>query len=297
MRAPHASPGQAAPDRLLALDIDGTILDRQCSLRDVVRDAIRHVAAAGVHVVLATGRSPWHGVAGFAAQLGLVGPQITMQGALIHDPATGAIERARPLPPDVYREVLAFAEEQDLDPVVGTLDGHRATRPLPGVDFLPPVAASPTFRCVTDLAGLAEDELPMRVFLPTRPERHRRVRLAVTERFLGRAAVVWSDRTGVELLAAGTNKGEAIEWFAAARRIPLASVAAVGDAPNDTEMLRVAGRSAAMGSAPPEVRAAADVVVPASDLAGVVDALSWFYPDLVQVFGRRTWSGPEGVPA
>ena len=58
------------------------------------------------------------------------------------------------------------------------------------------------------------------------------------------------------------------------------SVAAVGDASNDRELLQQAGRSAAMGSATPDVAACADIVVPPSDQLGVLDAFAWFFPDL-----------------
>jgi 3-deoxy-D-manno-octulosonate 8-phosphate phosphatase KdsC-like HAD superfamily phosphatase len=69
----------------------------------------------------------------------------------------------------------------------------------------------------------------------------------------------------------------------------MGAVAAVGDAPNDIEMLQSAGRSAAMGSAPREVTEAASIVVPPSSRDGVIDALRAFFPSLWDQ--RRIW-GP-----
>jgi hydroxymethylpyrimidine pyrophosphatase-like HAD family hydrolase len=85
-----------APDllprpRLLACAIDVTLVDRERRLRPVVRDALRRVAATGVRVVLVTGRAPWDGIAALAEDLDLEGPQITMQGALVSDPRSGAV--------------------------------------------------------------------------------------------------------------------------------------------------------------------------------------------------------------
>ena len=281
------STNHARHPRLLALDIDGTLLDSHGRLPGVVRDAVQCVAAGGVQVVLATGRSPWYGVAEIAQALGLGGTQLTMQGALAMDPRTGRIDRARPLDSAVYLDALELAGALDIEPVVATPAGHRAARPVAGVDFVERRPGANRLRIQRDLRTLADDH-PMRVYLPTGPARHHAVRLAMAGRFLGRAAVVWSDLEGVELIAHGINKGEAIEWLAARRGIALADVAAVGDAWNDTEMLRVAGRSAAMGTAPDEVRAAADIVVPDSDDAGLVDALAWLYPELIGVVDRRT---------
>jgi Cof subfamily protein (haloacid dehalogenase superfamily) len=279
------SSGPRARPRLLALDIDGTILDRYGALRVPVRDALRRVSQSGVHVILATGRSPWHGIAELMAELGLSGPQVTMQGALIVDPVSGVVERVRTLPPEVYRAGLGFARELAIEPVVAVLDGHRASGD-PDAPIVPWTGPDlPTFKWLPDLAELG-DERPARIFLPTSAADHRRVRLAAMERFLGIATVVWGDLTGVELIAADTSKGEAVGWLGRSRGVGLEAVAAAGDAWNDIQLLRMAGRSAAMGGAPDEVRAAADIVVPSSDEDGILDALAWFFPDLAEELGR-----------
>ena len=242
--------------------------------------AIAAITASGVDVVLATGRSPWSGILELSDRLGLVGPQITMQGALVSVPATGEVHRLRAIPTALYRDALRFADELGLDPVVGLLDGHRAERLPEGVElFVTPMAAGRSFRYVEGLERLVE-ERPIHVFLPTGPERHGAVRRRALTRFAGRASIVWSDLTGIEILALDTHKGEAVSWLAASRGIAIEEVAAVGDATNDMEMLRQAGRSAAMGTAPAEVRRCADVVVPPSADLGVLDAFAWFFPDL-----------------
>ena len=266
--------------RLVALDIDGTILDARGDLRAEVRGAI---GSSWMPASMSSSRPagpPWGGIDALADELGLRGPQITMQGALVSHPATGVVERLRALPSATYLEALGFAAELGIDPVVGLVDGHRAERLADGVDFLAAHRVETRrFRHVPDLGRLAAAP-PIRVFLPTPLARHRGIRDAAVAHFAGRAAIVWSDSSGIEVLALGTDKGEAVGWLAASRGIDLDAVAAVGDAANDTAMLRRVGRSAAMGSAPLDVRAAADLVVPTSDENGVIDALAWFFPDL-----------------
>jgi len=265
--------------RLLALDIDGTLLDDRRCLRPAVSAAVRRVAASGVHVILATGRSPWFGVADLASELGLSGPQVTMQGACVVDFAPPQVHRLRVLTPQVYREAIRLADELGLDPIVALPDGHRAERLADSVDFIPESAGEAgRFRYVENLGALV-DHRPVRVFLPTGPDRHRAVRGALAERFAGRASIVWSDLSGVELLARETHKGEAVAWLAGTMGIAMEEVVAVGDATNDIELLRMAGRSAGMGSAPIEVRASASIVVPGCAQEGVVVALSSFFPD------------------
>jgi hydroxymethylpyrimidine pyrophosphatase-like HAD family hydrolase len=183
-----------------------------------------------------------------------------------------------------------------VDPIVGFLDGHRAERLAdPGGPFSVPLAVGETFRYVDGLDRLVDDR-PIRVFLPTGPERHRSVRRAAANRFAGQGSVIWSDLSGIEILAPGTHKGEAVAWLAAGRGIDLAEVAAVGDGANDVEMLWGAGRSAAMGNAPFEAKVVADIVVlPAAD-GGLLDALAWFFPDLWPGLVPRTGQ-PHLTPA
>jgi hydroxymethylpyrimidine pyrophosphatase-like HAD family hydrolase len=257
----------------------------------VVRDALRRVASTGVRVVLATGRAPWHGIAELADELGLDGPQITMQGALASDPRTGQVERLRSLPPVTFLDGLQFAEELGLDPVVGLIDGHRAVRRAPEADFLATGPGPARYRSEDDLRHLAHST-PIRLYLPTGPVRHQHVRAAASVWFARNASIVWSDQAGIELLGPGTDKGSAVAWLANRLGIARDEVAAVGDAPNDTAMLRYAGRSAAMGSAPEDVTRLADIVVPPSSGDGLLAALGWFFPDLADQFDQRMLPAP-----
>jgi len=182
--------------RLLACDIDGTLLDERGVLLQPVADAISAIAASGVHVVLATGRSPWSGIVELASRLGLEGPQVTMQGALVSVPATGEVHRLCPLPPAIYREAIGFADELGIDAIVALLDGHRAERlPETGELFVTPLTEGRGFRYVENLERLV-DERPMRVFLPTGPERHGAVRRHAISRFAGQASIKRQNREG-----------------------------------------------------------------------------------------------------
>lgn len=267
--------------RLLACDIDGTLLDSQGILRPSVRRAVATVVESGVPVILASGRSPW-GMIDTCRDLGLDGPQITMQGGLIVSPATGAVVQARELSADDVRAHVAFARAHGLQALVSLPDGYYAE---PSAIEEPRAAIVRRVRVVPSLLDVgawlgAGSSRPIRTFLFTPPDRNGELRAAAQAHFQGRYSVVWADATGFELLAPGTNKGAALRFMADRLGLPMEAVAAVGDGWNDLEMLQVAGASAAMGSAPAEVRAAARMVVPTSDEDGVVEALRSFFPDL-----------------
>jgi hypothetical protein len=83
--------------------------------------------------------------------------------------------------------------------------------------------------------------------------------------------------TALDVSRPGVTKGAALRKLADHFRIPLSRVVAIGDQNNDLTMFEVAGLSVAMGNAPPEVKAAADVIAPSNDEGGV----AWSLRELV----------------
>lgn len=268
------------PPRLLAIDLDGTLLDPNGMVRPVVRDAIATVREAGVTVVIATGRSPM-GARDVCLELGLSGPQITMNGAVFGSPTTGEIAWARRIEPEEVRAHLAFARSWGLSPTLCLMDGFAVERPAmsTGPIDVPHFVLESKLRVEPSLDSLA-GEAVIRTYFPTGPTDHTTVVRALQARFGASASVVWADDLGVELLSRGTNKGRALATVARTMGIAREETAAIGDGPNDLQLLRVAGTSAAMWNAPPNVRVEATFVVPTSAEDGVLDALRLFYPDL-----------------
>jgi 5-amino-6-(5-phospho-D-ribitylamino)uracil phosphatase len=277
-----------AEPRLLACDIDGTLLDSQGHLRPRVYRAVDRIRASGVEVVLATGRSTW-GMRDVCDVIGLTGPQIAMQGGLIASPVTGETLLARELGPEDVAKHLAFAREIGVEALLCTADGYRAERRL-STNTSNALAAqlrreASRFEVVASLEDEDEGEdadapRAIRTVLLTAPADNIAVRTAARHRFGSRYSIVRSDEHAVELLAPGTHKGSALECLAARFGIPMSRVAAVGDGWNDLEMLQAAGLSAAMASAPDEVQSAATMVVPSSDDDGVLVAFRRFFPGL-----------------
>ena len=270
--------------RLLACDLDGTLLDETGVLRPAVISAIDAVRAAGIHVVLATGRNAW-AVAETARALGLTGPQIVMNGGAYVSPVTGEVVWARRLEPKLALEAIALARDLETSPLLGFLDGHVRERAAEGTAETPDFAVGSRLQHVDSLDALAGHG-PIRVYLPTPPELHARAMAEARDRFRDRAAIVYTDEFGFEIMQPGTNKGVALRQVAAALEIERDYVAAIGDGPNDREMLAFAGRSAALlpnsGSLPTggSILAGATRVVSPSAHNGAVEAMRLFLPDL-----------------
>jgi Cof subfamily protein (haloacid dehalogenase superfamily) len=275
--APHMS--QARP-RLAVFDIDGTLLDPAGKLRPQVRRAVTAARESGTRVMIATGRSPWD-VVRTARDLGLSGPQLTMNGGVLSDPVTGEIVWARRLAADVVLDGIEFAREVGTRALANFIHRHvlesapDGSLPADVADFV----RTPRLHLVRSLEEVAGYG-PVRFYIPTGHERHSRALAAAQERFAGRASIVWGDEHGIELLAPGTNKGSGVRTVAESMGLSCHEVMAVGDAANDLEMLAWAGHGVAMGDAPADVKAAARVVVPSSADDGVVEAVRRIFPAL-----------------
>ncbi len=255
--------------RLVALDVDGTIVDRDGVLPAAVGEAIAAVVAAGVPVILSTGRS-WHGTVDLVEQLGLPpGPSVCSNGAVIVTYPPQEIVKAITFDPrHVIERVQQFAPGT-LIAVEEIGVGYRLNDHFPGGDLTGEMI-------IEDLEQLSARPVT-RVILrdPTRSDSDfislaRHLGLHGVTYFVGWSA--WLD-----IAPEGVNKATALAEVALGLGVSAADVLAFGDGRNDIEMLRWAGRGVAIGDAPAEVRQAADdVSVPFADGGPVLELRRWF---------------------
>lgn len=263
---PTARPEADFPIRLIALDIDGTLVGDDARLSPRTRAAIAEAVARGVRVSLATGRRPVSAV-GFANQLNLSEPVISHQGAVIRAmpkrreavigeavqqrSRVGRLMHYQSLAPAVIRDAIAWSVAHGLRPHVNNLDEilvqaddprHEEYAAFYGSDtrLVPDLAAAVTGP-MTKVVGTGESPEPMRLI-----EEARRL-------FAGRASPTVSHPQFLEFVAHGVSKGHAVAWLAHRAGIPLGRVMTIGDALNDLEMIEDAGHGAAMISAPEEL--------------------------------------------
>lgn len=256
--------------RLIALDIDGTLLNSSDQLTEPVAGAVRSALADGVHIVLATGR--WYGSARrWAARLGASAPIISHSGARVtrQDPETDLLHLGLPLGP--AQEIAAFMDAHGMQANL-TVGPVTYTRPRPGLDparlpadirvaeaFLPHVTIEPTSVLVFDPEGI--------VAIPQ----------AFEERLGGQIAFLVNRTTGTSdhltLHHPAVDKGRALRIVCETLGVDPAEAMAVGDAESDTAMFAVAGVSVAMGNATDAVKARAQYVAPTNDAGGVAWAL------------------------
>jgi Cof subfamily protein (haloacid dehalogenase superfamily) len=283
LRPAVTPPKTAGEPGLLACDLDGTLLDPRGTIRPPVRAAVRAVKAAGVEVILATGRSPWD-AAPAALALGLTGPQIVMNGGALMWPDGRRFAWVSRLDPELVIDALAFGRGAGLTPLLSFTDGHACESRQGIAPRVPDFALGPRLRVVERLGDLA-GRRPVRVYMPTGPDEHAQILAEIREWFGARASIVYGDRYGVEVMSPGVHKGSTLRRLAETMGLGPERVAAIGDGPNDREMLEYVGRGAVLrpndpGSLGIAGLAVRRLVVPPSGEDGAVEALARLFPSL-----------------
>jgi hydroxymethylpyrimidine pyrophosphatase-like HAD family hydrolase len=282
---------------LVATDLDGTLLLPDGSVGDRTVAALDALAAAGVDVVLVTGRPPrW--VSPVVQRTGPRGTAIAANGAVVLDLAAGVVEVAFPLPAPAALDAIASLRAITPDAVFAVerirpgaplsrtramsyadLDAHAAdpTEYALGIGYDPrwPVPDGTLVAPIEDL--VQSDDVVKLLARPGPGGGHDADSFLVVadEVLAGLVEVTHSNTRDVllEMSALGVSKATTLARVAAARGVMAAQVVAVGDGPNDLPMLRWAGTSYAVANAHPAVLAIADHVLPDHGAEGVADLL------------------------
>lgn len=250
--------------RLVALDVDGTLVDYENTMSPAVHDAVHALRDSGAEIVISTGRSV-PGVLNCADLLGFEGSAVASNGALVifYRPleilhavtfdASAAVRRI------VERVPEALVAVEDIG------RGYRVSEPFPAGE----INGTITVQTIDEL--IAEPVTRVIVRAPERSaadfhELADELGLDDTNYYVGYTA--WLD-----LAPHGVSKASGLQVLCDRLGIDAADVLAVGDGNNDVEMLRWAGRGVAMGQAPDAVKAAADAVTGSIDEDGLATEL------------------------
>ena len=266
--------------QLIALDMDGTLLDSGKRVRPDVSEAVREAAAAGRDVAICSGRCPAM-VELSRSDLGDVRYAICGSGTDLYDLAERRVLEESGLSHDcVLRAVEACADTDSLFEVFhedGFLYERDALERMPSFGlgvYVSEYRAAGTRG--EDLRELICDPAfaVQKINVHFRDVSAReRVRELLADLPLG---LTDFEEASLELSPAGVDKGTGLRALADLLGVPAQRTIAVGDADNDLPMLAAAGLAVAMGNANESVRAAADVVVADNDHDGVAEAIRRF---------------------
>lgn len=262
----------AAPIRMIASDLDGTVLGHDFRFRPRTVDAIRAAQASGIHVVFVTGR-PMRWLDPLREQLDHEGVVICSNGAVVYDLSADLVVESSLFP---ARDAFAVMDE-----VAARHPGTLfAAETLEGVFTDHGWARTDRMEIGDPLVGALRERVPegqgLVKFLAkldtADPQEYFR---ALAELVAGRLSVTHSvaEAPLVEMGQKGLTKARTLEQYAAERGIRPHEVMAFGDMPNDLEMLTWAAHGYAMASGHPAVARAVGRVAPPFEEDGVAQVI------------------------
>ena len=255
---------------LLAFDLDDTLLNSAGELSEGTREAVRAAVGRGCRFAIVTG-SLHHRAASYYAQLGVSGPIISYNGALLRESDNSRTYHHLPLSPEQALRVLAFADERHVHANVYVDDTLyvRATNPYSELYRTRHGSTALEYPRLEELAVHA----PTKILLISEPEVIRRLREEAQAAFPDLYVTI-SKPEYLEFLNPNASKGKALRVLAEeVLGLRADQVAAAGDSYNDLDMLAYAGLGIAPANALPEVREQADYVCPSSDEDGAAVAI------------------------
>jgi Cof subfamily protein (haloacid dehalogenase superfamily) len=271
--------------RLLAIDIDGTLVDLDDQITQQTHAALDRAAAAGVAIVLATGRRYARALP-VVQRLGLDLPLITASGALIKHPADHRTLFRADLPPETVRRVVQIIEAAGYEAILYAdsygegYDFYCARTEATSAELLeffqrnagaarlwPDLACNPPSDIFAGFAmGTREQMLALEQELQAALPGQLYTHVLRSPKYTGYMC---------EIAPSGVTKWTGILRLADSWGIGASEICAVGDDVNDIPMIQGAGLGVAMGNALPEVKAAADRVAPRHDEDGLVTVVEW----------------------
>ena len=281
--------GPLAACRLLALDIDGTLLGSDSRISPRTLQAVAAVRRAGVRLVLITGRR-YPAARRIAVQLGAGVPLVLHHGALVVEPeperdheVPPRILRCLPLERDAVLDTIRIGRQWGADPVVHCgfrAEGRLVVAGISGGNEMLAGYVSRAQAERTDVADL-ERELPADALqvmfagpLPSMVETYPRLCEGLGERAKVERTFYPARGVGfLDVLHPRAGKGEALAFLWERWSIPREATVAIGDNWNDHDMLARAGRGLVMGNADPALHALGFEVLPTNDEDGVAVAI------------------------
>lgn len=263
--------------RLLATDIDDTILAKDGSLPEANHRALESLHRRGIPVVFSSGRATVSVRAVARRIITLADDEyiIGFNGAKVVTAQSEKVLFQQLLPVEVIEEVTSYARDNKL-----LIQGYDAEQFIVEADDprCKEYAADTgmNYRVVERIAG-ALPEGSAKLLIIDDHERLVAHKEELDKRSKGRWDVTFSKPKYLEIVSPGISKGEALRRLAEHLEIPIESTVAVGDSLNDREMLQAAGLGVAVANAREELKAVADVVLDRSADDGAIEELAQRY--------------------
>ncbi|MEW5819864.1 MAG: Cof-type HAD-IIB family hydrolase [Cyanobacteriota bacterium] len=259
--------------KLLALDIDGTLMGHDYILRDEVVNTIKKVVhESEIKVVLATGRMT-HSTVPIAKQMDITNPLILYQGAMVKDYVNNKILFKKPLPADLAEQIAEELESEDIqvnlyiNDILMMKQITEVAISYGSARYVDPVK-------IKDFSVIRETSPIKIVGLDRNTKKISQLVTKYAKKYEGKLGIVSSIPEFLEVTSCDVNKG--ITLFKTAKElwnIEPENIMAIGDGNNDYDMIRLAGYGIAMGNATDKIKSVARYITKDVMELGSVEAI------------------------
>jgi Cof subfamily protein (haloacid dehalogenase superfamily) len=260
--------------KLLALDLDGTLIGRDLTISTRTKSAISQIMSQGVIVTIATGRM-FQSALPFANELNISAPLICYQGAMVANPTTKEILWHLPVPLTLAKQVIESVREDGLH-INAYLDDElyvdRVNEEAELYSVISKVEAHPVGNLLDFL-----DRDPTKLVIIGKPVEIDGITSKLSDKFGSALYVAKSYERFCEIAHPDCGKGKALAQIAARLGIAQSEVVTIGDNPNDVDMLEWAGMGIAMANGTDESQKASDWVTGSIEEDGVAQAIEKFF--------------------
>jgi Cof subfamily protein (haloacid dehalogenase superfamily) len=265
--------------KLLVVDIDGTILDKNGNISAEDKKAVAGAVDSGIQVSLSTGRVVQASL-GIINQLSLDGYHMFFDGALVYNPEKGEQVYVEPISKDLVRQMIDFAHLIGIDIDLYSATHFFAERETWATDIRRDFYGLQM--TTVDFTKIWQQERIIKgaVVVSSAEEKAKAndfyLHFKDSLSFSWTMTPAYPDVDFINIVASNVSKGKALEALASFLGISLTEVMAIGDGINDISLLSSAGLAVSMGNASDELKAVANYVTFDVDHNGVAAAISKF---------------------
>lgn len=266
--------------KLIASDMDDTLLNRDCKISERNAAAIKKAVAEGIVFLIATGRM-YISARPYALDLGLDVPLVTYNGALVKESRSGKVFYEHKMKLETARDILAYCKEKGCYLQVYIGDKILIKEENDFSRMYTKISGIPTTE--VGEAIYTTDEAPYKILVMTAGDEFEQVWHEFAEKFAGRLDVTSSKDNFLELMEPGVNKWEAVKAVAAAYGIKPEEIMCIGDSNNDIGMIKNAGIGVAVANAKDSVKNNAKIITASNNDDGVALVIESILTKQVQV--------------
>ena len=264
--------------KLIALDVDGTIMDRNFNISGQVKSAIKKAADKGIYVLIATGRM-YSATVPVGKFLGLKTPLIVYQGSLVQEfYRSNKILMHHTVPSDISLQIIKDLREYGVQINVYLDDNLYVENKSDILDEYASKRNIPLYK-VDNFENIGKFEPTKILGLDYDKDLINKVRNELKEKYKGLINITKSTPNFCEFVNNKCSKANSILFLAEKWGIDRSQVMAIGDQENDREMLDIAKIGVAMGNGDKELQEMADYITDSVDNNGAARAIEKFVLD------------------